>query len=435
MKAELTKHILFAVFLITLAIGGGVFALSGGKDKLFALVDASTVAPAPVASSTATAIEPSLEAVATATPEKTPPVKEKLSVVQEVKKFFSFHSGATTPEKKTTADAVISTEQASPTASSPTETSPEPAAPKLAPITAQFVYLDTLLAGWRAETSSAQVNTKSPFSFRGEHGMQVSFTSSQGMLLLKNDAGVDTYSGGYDGLIFAIRGEKGGEKITLTAYDANGKQLGSVPVTKYLSAQKITTEYAQAYVPFRSLGAEKKVIAEVVFQGDAPGGIYLDEVSFTAQPSVVPVHISAHTTAPEVYADDIGEDWGISARDADWESKDGVLGTSFAKENASLTFHDSTGMDTYTYHHFVIIMKGWDALPLRLSVYDTNGVIIGNVSLRDYLHTEDGKLGDYQTISIPLLDLGADGAVLGSIVFWSDTEASNIYFSDIRFAF
>lgn len=314
-----------------------------------------------------------------------------------------------------------------------------PAVQKPELLTTPFVFLESLLAGWRIETASAHANTKSSYSYDGTYGIHATFDAALGEVRLKNDAGIDAKN--YDGINLYIAGGLGGERITITLYDDQGKKLGSQNISRYLVKGYVTKDYAQMYVSFRPLKAVYAIVSEVVFQSEKSGDIYLDNITFTNTPTFRPTSGNGDTYAPEVFIDELVNGWEIPAMEGDTRvySKDGIGGTpsvqtTFRTDGESVDFHQEQGMYTYSFRYLTFWAKGQalgDTIYVRLK--DNNGIEFGKVIIGDYIKNTSNYT-EFQKISIPLVYLGAENVIINDIIFTSrDGTSRELDLDGIKF--
>ena len=314
-----------------------------------------------------------------------------------------------------------------------------PVVQKPDPLTTPFVFLESLIADWNIETSSAHVDTKSSYSYEGTYGIHATFDAALGEVRLKSAAGVDAKN--YDGINLYIVGGLGGERITMTLYDDQGKKLGSQNISRYLQKGHVTRDFAQMYISFLPLKASHSVVSEIVFQSEKSGDIYLDNITFTNTPMIRPTSGKGDTYAPEVFIDELVNGWEIPAmgRDTRIYEKDGMGGTptiqtTFTAAGESVDFHQEQGMYTYSFRYLTFWAKGQalgDTIYVRLK--DSNGTEFGKMTLGDFVKNTSNYT-EFQKISIPLVYLGAENVIINNIIFTSREGTSReLDLDDIKF--
>jgi hypothetical protein len=118
-------------------------------------------------------------------------------------------------------------------------------------------------------------------SFLGDHSVQLNFTSPWSSFSIVHPSGFATH--GYRSLSFMVYGgETGGQELYLTAFDKEGKKLG----TKYLTANTpssriLARTWSSVSVPLAEVNAEGSLLGRIEIESAAPTeDIWLDDVKF-----------------------------------------------------------------------------------------------------------------------------------------------------------
>ncbi len=322
-----------------------------------------------------------------------------------------------------------------------TQTSSTPVLPSIA----ENIYQDSFLAGWVVE-STKNIDEFSKNAQDGLYALKIDFTEPWSEVKLTQKNGVDVR--GYEGIWLYIQGVRGGENVQCIFYGQDGTVLGTARIADFVDGRELVAgTYMPAYIPFRTISMKKGIVSKIILTSEKPATVFIDNFKFSGEPSVIPMR-GYYVTAGTVFAGEAKNAWYFET----WNATESIQSDSTAKyayavvgsiagTGGGLYIKNTIGMRTYSYHHLKFAIKGPALSGPRISValFDTHGGLLGSVWLTDFLEKSTPErtvdYSEYQNISIPLEDLGAEDVTVGSIVFSSEGATGSFSMDNIRFEF
>lgn len=316
---------------------------------------------------------------------------------------------------------------------------------KKEPIFSENIYLDGLLSGWVIDGTS-YFNVLYKNSYDGQYAINFKFTESWGEAIFIHPNGVSIDL--YEGILMTIKRVGGNENVQIILYDDENKIIGKGRIGDFVSGRKLREgEYMQAYIPFRNILKNKKVVTRIILTSEKPVDLSVDNFKFSGEPTALPFGAYYTVASGPVFNKELLNGWYFDSWDvnSDVIKDDGlsVVRVSLNQPGAGLLFKNNIGVDSRIFKSIIFNIKSENVhnLNLSLTLYDINNKSLGSVWLNDFI-SEDIN-GGYVRARIPFTAFTIEGntenqfenAKIGSILFSGRSSTDFFYIDNIRFDF